>query len=342
MQQVTLKQLVPYMKTYRNAGVSMGIIGPPGLGKTAVVNQFADSVGSGLLAMRIADKDVIDLKGLPDNYVDPISGKKFSRFLEAEFINVLDNIVKAKGSAILFLDEMLQANRSMQVIAQQLLNENRIGEHTLPKNVWKVFASNRMGDKAAVNSPSTATANRVGIVEAVPDHQAWHEWAVTVDILPEIVAFFKTRPDQLFSVLHKGFHELYASGEWVYCSPRSVENLSKLVKAHGAYDMTLCCSIVGDSIGAQLYSYAHSARNLPDLSWLEVGDVEAAKKCPCPEEPDLQYMAMYSVLYNCKESTQVQAAVTYINKFPREYISVFTKELVIKLPSSVLVLSRML
>jgi hypothetical protein len=200
-----------------------------------------------------------------------------------------------------------------------------------------------MKDKGAlVNALALPTANRVGLLEVVPDHQSWHDWALSDGILPELVAFFKTRPDQLFSTLQKGFNELYASGEWAFCSPRSVENLSKLTKAHGTYDLTLCCSIVGDSVGSQLYSFSNNARKLPDLSWMDTGDVAGAKACKFPEEPDMQYMAMYSILYNCKETFQVQAAVTYINKFPREYISVFAQELVVKLPSAVLVLSKML
>lgn len=341
MQKVTVKDAKKYFRIYRDADIPLVMLGPPGLGKTDIAHQFAEESKAGLLSFRIGDKDVIDFKGLPDNYEDD-NGKKFSRFLPAEFIERLEGLTKQYGSAILFLDEMLQGPRAVQIVVQQILNENRIGEHKLPDRVWKLAASNRMSDKASVVSPSMPTANRAGWIEVVPDHQAWHEWALANGILPELVAFFKTRPEELFATLKKGFNELYTTGEWAYASPRSAANLSRLVEKHGEYDLTLCCSILGDAVGSQVFTFAKHARKLPDLSWLDSGDVAEAKKCKCPEEPDLQYVAMYSVLHNTRDAKQVEAALMYMQKFPREHYSVFTQELVTKLPSAVLVLSRLL
>ena len=96
------------------------IWGPPGVGKSALVAQFAESLGLecvALLGSQLAPEDLI---GIPQ-----IEGG-VSRFYPPSMI------VRERGF-VLFIDELNIASAEIQKAFYSLILEQRIGEYRLPK-----------------------------------------------------------------------------------------------------------------------------------------------------------------------------------------------------------------
>src|SRR6187401_1189415 len=95
------------------------IWGPPGIGKSALVQQFAGAVGLpcvSLLGSQLAPEDLI---GVPQ-IVDGVS-----RFCPP-------SMIARKEPYCLFLDELNACSHDVQKAFYSLIHERRIGEYLLP------------------------------------------------------------------------------------------------------------------------------------------------------------------------------------------------------------------
>ncbi|MDO4324528.1 MAG: MoxR family ATPase [bacterium] len=189
------------------------IWGAPGIGKSALVEKFADSVGLpcvSLLGSQLAPEDII---GIPQ-----IKGET-SEFLPPKMI-------AKKEPYCLFLDELNACSQEVQKAFYSLIHEKRIGEYHLPAGSVVIGAGNRSQDSAIVKTMSSALINRMFHVQLKADPTQWLSWAYEANIHPWVTDYITQRPDHLFSPLPKT--------EEPYSTPRSWHMLSDALKEYGA------------------------------------------------------------------------------------------------------------
>ena len=110
--------------------------GAPGIGKSSIVKQIADSLNIGFIDLRLALMDPTDLKGIP--------------FYDKESHSALwapPAFLPRDGTGILFLDELNSAPPSVQASAYQLILDRKVGEYELPDGWAIVSAGNRESDR---------------------------------------------------------------------------------------------------------------------------------------------------------------------------------------------------
>ena len=181
------------------------IWGAPGIGKSAIVEQFAEEVGMecvSLLGSQLAPEDII---GIPR-----INGET-SEFLPPKMI-------ARKEPYVLFLDELNACSQEVQKSFYSLIHEHRVGEYHLPEKSVVIGAGNRSQDGAIVKMMSSALVNRMFHVQLVADSAQWLDWAYQNDIHPWVIDYITNRPDHLFSEPPKT--------EEPYSTPRSWHMLS--------------------------------------------------------------------------------------------------------------------
>lgn len=189
------------------------IWGAPGIGKSALVEKFANEVGLpcvSLLGSQLAPEDII---GIPQ-----INGET-SEFLPPKMI-------ARKEPYVLFLDELNACSQEVQKAFYSLIHERRIGEYHLPQGSIVIGAGNRTQDGAIVKTMSSALINRMFHVQLKADPTQWLTWAYENGIHPWITDYITQRPDHLFSEPPKT--------EEPYSTPRSWHMLSDALKEFGA------------------------------------------------------------------------------------------------------------
>lgn len=188
------------------------IWGAPGIGKSSLVEQFAEDVGLpcvSMLGSQLAPEDII---GVPQIRGDT-----------SEFIP--PKMIARKEPYLLFLDELNACSQEVQKAFYSLILEKRIGEYHLPQGSIVVGAGNRSQDGAIVKTMSTALVNRMFHVELKPDVNQWISWGYAHGIHPWVLDYITQRQDHLFSEPPKT--------EEPYSTPRSWEMLSDILKEWG-------------------------------------------------------------------------------------------------------------
>lgn len=190
------------------------IWGAPGIGKSALVEKFAESVGLpcvSLLGSQLAPEDII---GIPQ-----ITGE-VSTFLPPKMI-------ARKEPYCLFLDELNACAQEVQKAFYSLIHERRVGEYYLPEGSVVIGAGNRSQDSAIVKTMSSALINRMFHVQLKPDVNSWLSWGYENGLHPWVLEYITQRPDHLYSEPPKT--------EEIYSTPRSWHMLSDALKEYGEH-----------------------------------------------------------------------------------------------------------
>jgi hypothetical protein len=253
------------------------IWGPPGIGKSSLVEQFAMETGLDvvtLLGTQLAPEDLI---GVPQ-----ISEGK-SRFCPPESI-------AREDAYLLFLDELNASSTEVQKAFYSLIHDRRLGNYKLHKNSVVIGAGNRQHDQAITRQMSSALINRMVHVELKPDPKDWLAWAAKNDLHPDIIDYIKLKPDQLFISPPKT--------QEPFSTPRSWHILSDCLKSYGdsinvARVWLLAQGVLSPSHAAQFKTFVQMRREKVNIEELLRGE----KTWPRPQDGDtsLLYMLVQSV-----------------------------------------------
>jgi hypothetical protein len=197
------------------------IWGPPGIGKSALVEQFAHEVGLdcvSLIGSQLAPEDLI---GVP-------------RIENDRSIFCPPRIIARDDPYVLFVDELNACSFEVQKAFYSLINDRRLGEYRLPEGSVVVGAGNRAQDQAIVKPMSSALMNRMLHVELRPTPRDWLQWAYSQGVHEWIISYIETRPDHLWVVPPKT--------EDTFSSPRSWHILSDALRSYGP-------SVTPDEVG---------------------------------------------------------------------------------------------
>jgi hypothetical protein len=179
---VTLSQAKELVRCLADSE-SLLLLSPPGVGKSAAVEQAARDAGlvvRSLLGTQIAPEDV---SGVPKLVND-----------RAVFCPPRLLLPEDDKPFCLFLDELPAAPPDVQKAFYSLLLERRVGEYRLPKGTWVVAAGNRSEDRALVRTLSSALVNRVFVVPVRVDFDEWLRWAEDAGVRADVRGFIRFVP----------------------------------------------------------------------------------------------------------------------------------------------------
>lgn len=252
------------------------IWGAPGIGKSAIVQDFADSLGLecvSLLGSQLAPEDVIGVPQIKDG---------FSQFCPPRSI--------ARSTPyVLFLDELNACSSEVQKAFYSLIHERRVGEYHLPEGSIVVGAGNRSQDNAITRPMSSALINRMFHVELTVSPRLWLEWAAQNNIHPYVYEYIANRPDHLWSKPPKS--------EEPFSTPRSWHMFSDALQSYGPEISDdamriLATGSLSPKHATQFLAYVRQVRNQYALSKILSGEQHWPDK---PEERDVLYFLAQSL-----------------------------------------------
>ena len=138
---ITAIQAARSLKQAMKAKRPVFLWGPPGIGKSDVVQQLAVELGGSkdaMIDLRMAQMEPTDIRGIP------FFNKENGKMDWAPPVDLPDEELASQYPVIvLFLDEMNSAAPSVQAAGYQLILNRRIGKYKLPDNVVLIAADGK-------------------------------------------------------------------------------------------------------------------------------------------------------------------------------------------------------
>ena len=262
--------------------------GPPGIGKSELVEGITKDLGGRMYDMRLAQMDPTDIRGIP--YYNKENGLM-------DWAPPID-LPSAEDAAqypivVLFLDEMNSAAPSVQAAAYQLVLNRRIGKYELPPNVVIVAAGNREGDKGVTYKMPAPLANRFVHLEMRVDYESWLQWAANNNIHKDVIGYVSFAKQDLYDFDPKSISRSFAT-------PRSWTFVSELLD-DGIADSTVTDMVagsIGEGTAIKFMAHRKIASKLPRPEDVLAGKVKELGI----KEISAMYSLTISMCYELKDA----------------------------------------
>ena len=200
------------------------LIGPPGIGKTAIMEQIAGECGVGLVSYTMTHHTRQSAIGLPVLTEKRFAGKAYTvtSYTMSEIIASVYEQMEKTGcrDGILFLDEINCVSETLMPAMLQFLQYKTFGSHALPEGWVIVAAGNPPAYNRSVREFDTVTLDRVRYMKVEPDFPIWKHYAVERGLHPAVLSFLELRPERFY---------VMEPGEKSFVTGRAWEDLSEIL-----------------------------------------------------------------------------------------------------------------
>ncbi|MBQ6315766.1 MAG: AAA family ATPase [Mogibacterium sp.] len=202
------------------------LIGPPGIGKTAIMEQIAAELGIGIISYSMTHHTRQSAIGLPFISHKTFDGREFdvTEYTMSEIIASVYELMEETGvrEGILFLDEINCVSETLSPLMLQFLQYKVFGRHRIPDGWIIVCAGNPPEYNDSVRDFDIVTLDRLKKIDVEADYDTWKEYALKAGIHPSITTFLQSKRNRFYSV------ETTVSGRSIV-TPRGWEDLSKML-----------------------------------------------------------------------------------------------------------------
>lgn len=291
-------ELIEVLTSLVEIGQPCMVWGPPGIGKSDIARQVADTTKREYVDIRALLLDPVDLRGIP--WRDESTGQ--TRWAPPVFLPREDSA----GRYLVNLEELPSAVPMVQAALYQLVLDRKVGEYSLPDGASLIACGNRLSDRAVVHNMSTALASRFVHVEVDVDVPDWSEWASTHGVAPEVIFFIHFRPDLLHA-----FDP--SSKEHAFPCPRTWSFVSSVLLGQRPItpeaERAIFAGAVGEGAAVEFSSFLRSWRQLPHPRTI-IDDPDGAK---IPSDPSA-LIACCGSLYRQADDTTFPAIAKYAER----------------------------
>ena len=207
------------------------LMGPPGIGKTQIMEQIAKECKIGLVSYTITHHTRQSAIGLPFIQEKMYGGKKYSvtEYTMSEIIASVYDKIEATGikEGILFIDEINCVSETLAPTMLQFLQCKMFGNQKVPEGWIIVAAGNPPEYNKSVRDFDIVTLDRIKKIDVEENYEVWKEYAYQAEIHPAILAYLEIRKDHFYRI------ETTVDGK-VFATARGWEDLSQLLKVYEA------------------------------------------------------------------------------------------------------------
>ncbi len=221
------------------------LLGAPGIGKTAIMEQIAQELGVALVSYSMTHHTRQSALGLPFITQKTFGGREYnvSEYTMSEIIASIYDTMEESGikEGILFLDEINCVSETLAPSMLQFLQYKVFGRHRVPEGWIIVTAGNPPEYNKSVREFDVATMDRLKLLEVEPDLRIWKEYARERRIHPAIINFLDLKKEYFF------WMEMTMKGR-SYVTARGWEDLSQMLCLYEEDQITVEESLVGQYI----------------------------------------------------------------------------------------------
>lgn len=202
------------------------LMGPPGIGKTAIMQQIAQELDVGLVSYSMTHHTRQSALGLPFIAKRSYGGIEYeiSEYTMSEIISSIYDLIEETGKTegILFIDEINCVSETLAPAMLQFLQYKTFGKHRVPDGWIVVTAGNPPEYNKSVREFDIATWDRLKRIDVEPDYEAWREYAAEMQVVPSILTYLDIKKDDFYRI------ETTVSGK-SFVTARGWEDLSRMI-----------------------------------------------------------------------------------------------------------------
>ena len=217
------------------------LMGPPGVGKTAIFYQLAQELGVNLVSYTMTHHTRQSALGLPVLREKTFGGKTYTatEYTMSEILASVHERIEKTGvpTGILFLDEINCVSETLMPAMLQLLQSKQFGTHRLPEGWVIVAAGNPPEYNKSVRDFDVVTLDRVKKIPVEPDLDVWKEYAYKEGIHPAILSYLNLRNSYFYKM------ETTVEGR-KFATPRGWEDLSRIIQVYEQLKKTVDADLI--------------------------------------------------------------------------------------------------
>ena len=202
------------------------LLGAPGIGKTAVMEQIAQDLSVALVSYSMTHHTRQSALGLPFISHREYEGMQYdvSEYTMSEIIASIYDVMKESGvrEGILFLDEINCVSETLAPSMLQFLQYKVFGRHKVPDGWVIVTAGNPPEYNKSVREFDVVTMDRLKVLSVEADYRVWKEYAQERGLHTAILNFLELKKEYFYKI------ETIVNGR-SYVTARGWEDLSEIL-----------------------------------------------------------------------------------------------------------------
>ena len=205
------------------------LMGPPGIGKTQIMEQISRECKIGLVAYTITHHTRQSAIGLPFIQKKIYGGKEYSvtEYTMSEIIAAVYEKIEQSGmkEGILFIDEINCVSETLAPTMLQFLQCKMFGNQSVPEGWIIVAAGNPPEYNKSVREFDVVTLDRIKRIDVEADFDVWKEYAYQAGIHPAVLSYLELRKENFYRM------ENTVDGK-MFVTARGWEDLSRLLQVY--------------------------------------------------------------------------------------------------------------
>lgn len=212
------------------------LIGPPGVGKTQIMEQISRECRVGLISYTITHHTRQSAVGLPFIEKKMYGDREYAvtDYTMSEIVASIYNRMEETGlkEGILFIDEINCVSETLAPTMLQFLQCKTFGSHKIPEGWIIAAAGNPPEYNKSVREFDVVTLDRIKRIDVEPDLAVWKEYAYAENIHPAIISYLSIKGQNFCRI------ETTVDGK-LFATPRGWEDLSQLILVYESLEKEL-------------------------------------------------------------------------------------------------------
>lgn len=210
------------------------LMGSPGIGKTAIMEQIAQELNIGLVSYSMTHHTRQSALGLPFISHKTYCGTEFdvSEYTMSEIIASVYEMMEISGvkEGILFLDEINCISETLAPSMLQFLQYKVFGRHSVPEGWIVVTAGNPPEYNNSVREFDIVTWDRLKRIDVEADYYTWKEYAINRNVHPAVITYLDIKKNDFYLI------ESTVDGK-AFVTARGWDDLSMMIKLYEMKDI---------------------------------------------------------------------------------------------------------
>lgn len=205
------------------------LMGAPGIGKTAIMEQIAQELQIGLVSYSMTHHTRQSALGLPFIVKKTYGGEEYSvsEYTMSEIIASVYDIIEYTDvkEGILFLDEINCVSETLAPAMLQFLQYKTFGRHSVPRDWIVVTAGNPPEYNNSVREFDIVTWDRLKRIDVEADYEVWKEYAYAKSTHPAVTTYLDIKKADFYKI------ETTVDGK-SFVTARGWSDLSDMIKLY--------------------------------------------------------------------------------------------------------------